>query len=109
MTLRALPVFAAIVFTVASASAARGQSAAPPAPSPTPSAATTQDTAANPATPQPAPKKVWTNEDMSGLDPHSGVPAAGNTPANSAKPGPKHPANSKNRDAKWYHDQIAKL
>jgi hypothetical protein len=46
---------------------------------------------------------------MGNLDPHAGVSTVGNMPANSAKPGPKHPGNAKNRDAKWYRDQIARL
>jgi hypothetical protein len=109
MNRRALPFAAAIVFATASASAARAQCAAPPATNSAPASAAAQDSAANPATPQSATKKVWTNEDVSGLDPHAGVSTVGNTPASSVKPGQKHPANSKNRDAKWYHAQIAKL
>lgn len=105
----ALPFAAAIVFAAASASAARAQCAAPPAVNPAPAPAAAQDSAANPSTAQPAPKKVWTNEDMNGLDPHAGVSTVGNAPADSSKPGQKRPVNAKNRDAKWYRDQIAKL
>lgn len=108
MNRRALPLVAALVLAAASASTARAQSA-PPAPNPAPAPSAAQDSAANPATPQPAGKKVWTNEEMSSLDPHSGVSTVGKPGSNPAKPGQKHPANSKGRDAKWYQDQIAKL
>ena len=49
-------------------------------------------------------KKVWTNEDFSASDPHSGVSTVGNR----SKPTVRRTAPT-GRNAKWYHDQIATL
>ena len=106
MTRWELHFVAAILFTAGNVPAARAQCAAQPAVNPAPAPAAAQDSAANPSTAQPPPKKVWTNEDMNGLDPHAGVSTVGNTPAHSSQPGQKHPVNSKNRDAKSYQTRL---
>ncbi len=66
-----------------------------------------QNTAAAPVL--PAPTRVWTNDDLSTLRSDNGV---SNHPASRAKPSPpaaKPSTTPKGKDAKWYHDQIAKL
>jgi hypothetical protein len=72
-----------------------------------------QDSSSTPATiavtsDQPA-KKVWTNDDLTSS---SGSANISSSPARSnlrpVKTG-QQPATAKGRDAKWYHDQIAKL
>lgn len=50
-------------------------------------------------------KKVWTNEDLSGLDPHAGVSTVGKDTNNKIK----RVVSAKGHDAKWYHGQIAML
>jgi hypothetical protein len=113
MNRRILPIVASMVLTVASAAVARAQSQASqetqPAPASAPAQPTAQNSASNPPATSPAQKKVWTNDEMSALDPHAGVSSVGNSPTSSPKPGPKPKTTSKNRDAKWYQDQIAKL
>ena len=57
----------------------------------------------------PAPaKKVWTNEDLSAL-PDQSVGSTSPQPASRTSNSGQRPAANKGRDAKWYHDQIAKL
>jgi len=97
-------VFAAFLCTTAGSAASRGQSlqSTQPAPAAAPTSASAQDSA--PAD-SPAPeKKVWTNEDLSGLDAHSAVSPAGTQPKNA----PRRPAPA-GHNARWYHDQIARL
>ncbi|HYL67935.1 MAG TPA: hypothetical protein VEX69_02120 [Candidatus Limnocylindria bacterium] len=106
MNRRVHPIVAVFVFLAASAVAARAQ-ATQETQQPAPAQTTAQNSATNTPASQTPPKKVWTNEEMSSLDPHAGVSTVGN--ANSAKPGAKPHANSKNHDPKWYQDQIAKL
>jgi peptidoglycan hydrolase CwlO-like protein len=67
-----------------------------------------QDSMAPPAiATAPPSKRVWTNEDLSQMDPHVGVSTVGK--ADAAKPGQKPNPSAKNRDGQWYRDQIAKL
>ena len=111
MNRRVRPIVAAFIFAPASAAIAHAQCAQPTQSNQAPGPAQTasQNPATNPAAPQTPQKKVWTNDEMSALDPHAGVSTVGNPNGNSAKPGAKPHATSKSRDAKWYQDQIAKL
>src|SRR5579872_6026246 len=52
-----------------------------------------------------AAKKVWTNDDFSGADPHSASSTVSRQPKSAA---PRRTAAS-GRNAKWYHDRIAML
>lgn len=63
--------------------------------------------AASTASAQPASKKVWTNDDVSGLREDSTVSTLTQPNAKPAKTGAK-PA-PKGRDAKWYQNQISRL
>jgi hypothetical protein len=107
MIRRALPMVAAFAILAASADNAIAQSAqqSPSTQPPVPDQTAAQNSAVIPSAPQTAPKKVWTNEDMSTLDPHAGVSTVGkaNTPGN------KPVVHSNGRDARWYQDQINKL
>jgi hypothetical protein len=113
MNRRVLPIVAAFVFLAASGATAYAQTQASQSIQSTqalaPAQATAQNSASNPPAPQPTPKKVWTNDEMSTLDPHAGVSAVGTSNANSTTSGGKPRATSKNRDPKWYQDQISKL
>jgi len=53
----------------------------------------------------PAPRKVWTNEDVPMLREDSTISTIGTHPA----AGPAHKTTSSRQDAKWYSDQITKL
>ena len=104
-----LAIVATFVFAAASVATAHAQTQpAQPAPS-TQATAPAQNSATNPSAPQTPSKKVWTNDEMSSLDPHAGVSTVGNSDANSATPGAKPRATSKNHDPRWYQDQISKL
>lgn len=107
MNRRVIPIVATFAFLAGSA-AAQAQ-ATQETQSPASAQTSQQNSPANPPAPQTPPKKVWTNEEMSSLDPHAGVSTVGNPNANSAKPGAKPHPNSKNHDPKWYQDQIVKL
>ena len=108
----ALPIAAVLIFTAAGATL-RAQTQAPQPPqstmAPAPATSTTQASSPSPAAPQATPKKVWTNEEMSSLDPHSGVSTVRNANGNSAKPETKPRTITKGHDAKWYQDRIARL
>ncbi len=58
-----------------------------------------------PPTTDPAPRKVWTNEDVPTLREDSTISTIGTRPAS----GTVHKAASSRQDAKWYSDQITKL
>jgi hypothetical protein len=98
---------APLILATISVSTALAQSTPPPQPA--------QSTAAAPASAPPASrtnqapqKKVWTNDNLS----NSPEPADNSIAANTAGPnaGASSPSKSKSKkDAKWYHDQIAKL
>jgi len=93
MTPRHLLLFAASVAFCATAAHAQGSSSTPA------TIAATSD--------QPA-KKVWTNDDLSGSN-ESFEPSTPASPKlKPVKTGQKPPPTN-GRDAKWYHDQIAKL
>jgi hypothetical protein len=93
-------VFASLPFVLGATPAIRAQNA--PAPAPAQSSGPTQS---QPQTPQ---KKVWTNENLGGShsqpDESSAAAQPGSNAGSSAAPKPKS-----KKDAKWYHDQIAKL
>jgi hypothetical protein len=96
MSRRVLPIVAAFALLAASAATAHAQTAQ-------------ENSATNPPAPQPTPKKVWTNDEISSLDPHAGVSTVGNSNANYVTSGPTPRARSKNHDPRWYQDQISKL
>jgi len=114
MNSRTLPIAAAVLFVAAVISATNAHAqAAQPAPQPqTPAPASApppaQDSTAPPATPQPPAKKVWSNEDMKGLDPHAGVSTVGKDDK-PAKPGEKPAANGQTHSAEYYKNKITKL
>src|SRR5215469_3238589 len=84
---------AILIFALAAASATRAQT----------TSASTQPT--GPIAAATPPKKVWTNDNLV----HS-QPEDSSTAQSDSHPGSAAPAKSKPRkDAKWYHDQIAKL
>ena len=64
-----------------------------PAPAPAPASA-------------PAAKKVWTNEDVGGLRENAAISTVGST---DTKPGGKGAAGAKNKNAKPYQAQLARL
>lgn len=90
--------FAMLVFSLGATSATRAQTTS--APTQTPGPAQSQ-----PQTPQ---KKVWTNDNLGGS--HSqpnDTSASAQQDSNSTSTAP--PKAKSRKDAKWYHDQIAKL
>ena len=93
-------VFASLPFVLGAAPAIRAQSAPAPAP-------TSGSTQSQPQ-PQAPQKKVWTNDNLgvshSQPDDSSAAAQAGSTAGSPAAARPKS-----KKDAKWYHDQIAKL
>lgn len=106
--LLALALFAAATLAPA-ARAQQNDSAAqnpPPAPAATPAPAAPDTTSPPPKTPAPD-KKVWTNEEMRKMDPHTGVSTIGKE--DHANQGQRSGPNSARHDAKWYHDEIAKM
>ena len=95
--------FLAVSFVGAAFCAQSARAQAQPAPQP----AAQDSTLSSATTPAPPPKKVWTNEVLSQMDPHTGVSTVGKPDA--AKLGQKPSSSAKNRDGQWYRDQIAKL
>ncbi len=95
-------VFASPLFLLSAGPAIHAQGA--PAPAPAQSSGSTQSQP-QPQTPQ---KKVWTNENLGGShsqpDDSSAVAQPGSNSGTTAQAKPKS-----KKDAKWYHDQIAKL
>jgi hypothetical protein len=72
-----------------------------------PAGAGTPSSEASTPGPQSAPtKKVWTNDDVGDLRDHSEISSVGPAATKRGKQGGPSP---KGKDAKWYHDQIAKL
>src|ERR1700719_5426564 len=91
---------AALLFTFVVTSPTHAQSA----PAPAQASGSTQSQSQS-QTPQ---KKVWTNDNLGGS--HSQADDSSATAQPVSNSGPSAPAKSKSkRDAKWYHDQIAKL
>lgn len=108
----------AALFLLTGLAAAQAQEVQPTAPSSSASQATpapssqsadqqaAAPSAANPST-QPATKKVWTNDDVTGLRSSSAISTVGASAAKSAKPGVGATAVPGN--AKWYANQITGL
>jgi hypothetical protein len=95
-------VFASLPFVLGAAPAIRAQSAPAPAPAPTSGSAQSQPQ------PQAPQKKVWTNENLGGSYSQPGdSSAAAQAGSNAGSPATARPKSKK--DAKWYHDQIARL
>jgi hypothetical protein len=59
------------------------------------------------ATAPPAGKKIWTNDDLSGLHDDAGSASIGSSPAPTRLTQPT--AQASKRNAAWYRDQISKL
>jgi hypothetical protein len=93
---------AVLLFTLSAMPAIHAQSAPAPAP-----AQTSGSTQSQPQTQAPQ-KKVWTNDNLAGShsQPSDTSPSAQQN-SNSTSTLPAKPKSRK--DAKWYHDQIAKL
>jgi len=89
-------VFASLLFVLGAAPAIRAQSA--PAPVPAPTSGSTQS--------PPPQKKVWTNENLGGSHSQPDDSSASAQPGSNAGTAAARP---KSKNAKWYHDQIAKL
>lgn len=108
MNRRAVVLLSAVLF-FAAAMTARAQ-ANPPAqaPAPTPAQVSGQDSS-SPAKVLPPSKKVWTNDDLDALHDHSVISTFQSANKTPAGPGVKPGVASKGKDARWYHDQIAKL
>ena len=96
-------VFALLLFGLGAAPAIRAQSAPAPAPAQSPTSGSTQS-----QPPSQAPqKKVWTNENLGGSHNQPDDSSAAAQPGSNAGTAAAKPKSKK--DAKWYHDQIAKL
>ena len=90
--------FAILLFALGATSATRAQTTSAPAQTPAPAQS-------QPQTPQ---KKVWTNDNLSGS--HSQPNDTSGSAQQNSNSSSTAPAKAKSKkDAKWYHDQIAKL
>jgi hypothetical protein len=109
MNRRTLVFIGAVAFAVACSPAVRAQSpppaqpAQPAAPSQAPSVVPSQPAAQTPV------KKVWTNDDVGDLRDHSAISTVGNAKPTPGKPAPKDSNAPHNKEARTFHDQIAKL
>ncbi len=105
--------FLLIGFAVAQAQESQPTAPSPSASqaSPTPSSQSADQQASAPSaansSAQPASKKVWTNDDVTGLRSSSAISTVGASAAKSAKSGAGTPAAAGN--AKWYANQITSL
>ena len=108
MSRRTLYLFAALSLAGSAATIVSAQNAASAAPS-------GQSAQTVPSSSQPAPiepsttKKVWTNDDVGDLRDQSKISTFTAASSKTAQSGDKSRNASKGKDAKWYHDQIAKL
>lgn len=91
---------AVVLFTLIATPAIHAQSAPAPAP-------TSGSTQSQPQPPSPQ-KKVWTNENLGGSHSQPDDSSAAAQPGSNAGSAAAAKPKSK-KDAKWYHDQIAKL
>jgi hypothetical protein len=104
------PILLAALFLAAgAASTAQAQANSSATPGTQSSAPAAQTSSATLAPAQASAKKVWTNDDVGDLRENSVVSAGGASRGGSGKPGDRPSATSKTKDAKSYHDQIAKL
>lgn len=109
MELRNPMPFAFLLLSFAVGAPALAQSNSPSSSSVSPSEQSTTQTSVPvaDATPQPAAKKVWTNDDMTDVA-HGPTPAK--PPATTVKvSATKAPIAPKTKSAQWYRDQIVKL
>jgi hypothetical protein len=96
-------IFASMFFILGAGRAIHAQSAPAPAPAP----AQTSGPAQSQPQSQAPQKKVWTNDNLGGSHSQpddSSTAAQGSNAGSAASPKPKS-----KKDAKWYHDQIARL
>jgi hypothetical protein len=123
MIQRTLALLGAVAFAAFCSSALIAQNSQPsPATQPAPSAQAAsalpslpapQDPSASnspsvPTAQEPA-KKVWTNDDLGDLRDNSPVSTVGSTNSNSGRPASKSAPSARNKDARPYRDQIARL
>ncbi|MGD1210519.1 MAG: hypothetical protein ABR973_04065 [Candidatus Acidiferrales bacterium] len=104
---RTLAFLSALILCATVAVPSRAQSSSAGSSETSEPAAEPSSQASSTAPAQPTSKKVWTNDDVSGLRDGSAISTFTEPNAKPAKTGAK-PA-SKGRDAKWYQDQITKL
>jgi hypothetical protein len=104
---RILASLGALILCAAFAIPSRAQSSSAGSSGTAGASAESSSQASSTAPAQPTAKKVWTNDDVSGLQDTPAISTFTEPNAKPAKTGAK-PA-SKGRDAKWYQDQIAKL
>jgi chaperonin cofactor prefoldin len=109
MNHRTLAFFGAVAFAVSWSPAARAQNSQPAQPAqPVPPAQASPAVPSQPAAQTPV-KKVWTNDDVGDLRDHSAISTVGSAKPSSGKLAPKNANASHNKDARSFHDQIAKL
>jgi hypothetical protein len=114
MSQRVLLIIACVVLTAGSGANAQAQGAQSTQATVTPQSAAQNSTAnsssVNTAPPQPTAKKVWTNDELSGEDPNTGISTVGKANNGAAKrPAATRPVSANGRNAKCYQDQIARL
>jgi hypothetical protein len=107
-----LPIIAGFVLMAGSSATAYAQATQPTQPTQatvSPQSAA-QNSAASPSSPQPAQKKVWTNDELSAQDPRTGISTVGKETNSTARHTVSaHAMSANGRNAKWYQDQIAGL
>ncbi len=101
----ALPIAIAFIFAAAGAAAVHAAQSTQSTEAAAPPPSTAQNSSANSPSGQTPEKKVWTNDELSTLDPHEGVSTVGKDTNNKSK----RIVSSKGHDAKWYHGQIVLL
>jgi hypothetical protein len=112
MSLRTLVVLVSIFVLTASVASAQSPSAqaatnTPPSAQPSTTAPATAENPAPAVAPQPE-KKVWTNENLPSPATNPGI-STFNSPNTKPAASAHTPQPSRNRDARSYHDQIARL
>lgn len=109
MNHRTLALLGAVALAAIFSPTAHAQNSQPDSPAqPAPAASATPASSPAPATQEPA-KKVWTNDDVSDLRGSSPVSTVGSAKPGSGKPTPRNASSAHNKDARSYHDQIARL
>ena len=104
----AVALFAAATLAPGARAQQNDSAAQNPPPAPVAGAApTAPDTTSAPPKAPAAEKKVWTNEEVGKIDPHTGVSTIGKE--DRANQGQKFGPNSAHHGAKWYHDEIVKM
>jgi hypothetical protein len=107
MNYRTLASLSAVILCAAFAVPSRAQSSSAGSSATAGVSAESSPQASSTAPTQPTEKKVWTNDDLSGLRDAPAISTFTEPHAKPAKTGAK--PGSKGRDAKWYQNQIAKL